>query len=182
VVGNNVYKQKGTYKDTLTTTTGCDSIVTTKLSVKKYVFKEQEFNLCFGDTVKVGNMKYVTSGKYIDTLSFQNGCDSIITTDIAPCQNDSMVDTYNTFTPDGDGKNDEWIIDDINEHVSNQVKIYNRWGDLVRTFENYNNSDKVWKGFDKDGNDLPGGTYFYIIKIVSDNKTSKKSGWVRLQK
>ncbi|KZE74749.1 hypothetical protein AV926_17605, partial [Myroides marinus] len=41
---------------------------------------------------------------------------------------DGDIVIYNLVTPDGDGKNDYFIIDNINKFPNNTVEIYNRWG------------------------------------------------------
>jgi gliding motility-associated-like protein len=56
------------------------------------------------------------------------------------------------------------------------VSIYNRWGDLVWSGKNYDNVNVVWEGKNKNGQDLPDATYFYLVEIP--DKTYK--GWVEL--
>ncbi len=69
------------------------------------------------------------------------------------------------FTPNGDGINDFWYISRAEYYPDIQVKIYNRWGDVVFETIGYNNADKVWNGKRK-GKDLPIGTYYYIITMT----------------
>ncbi len=83
---------------------------------------------------------------------------------------------YSGITPNGDSQNDAWIIDGIEEFPSNQVAIFNRWGDTVWENSNYNNNSIVWEGNNKKNEKLPAGTYFY--KVTLDKKTYK--GWVEL--
>jgi gliding motility-associated-like protein len=78
-VGNSIYKTAGTYKDTLTTPRGCDSIITTSLTIKPITTKSLNYSICQGDSVKVGNSIYKTAGTFKDILTAKNGCDSIIT-------------------------------------------------------------------------------------------------------
>lgn len=85
-------------------------------------------------------------------------------------------DIYNTFSPNGDGKNDTWIIDGIQLYKINSVTIFNRWKDIVNEFENYDNETEVWDGTNKNGADLPDGTYFYII----DTGDEPFTGWVQI--
>lgn len=89
------------------------------------------------------------------------------------------IQIYSAFSPNGDNMNDTWIIDRIENTVTNgnTVSIYNRWGGLINQFKDYNNTTTVWKGETKSGQDVPAGTYFYVIEI--EGKEPKK-GWVEL--
>lgn len=91
-----------------------------------------------------------------------------------PCQ----ITVYNGFTPDGDGLNDHWIIENIENFPINTVTIFNRWGNIIWSTKNYDNSSNVWNGQNQNGMILPSGTYFYIIEI--DNGSAVKKGWVEL--
>jgi len=91
------------------------------------------------------------------------------------------VISNNVFTPNDDGVNDGFVID-IPQLISNNntVVFYNRWGDVLREFVNYNNNDVIWDGKDKNGNLVSNGTYFYVIEIPSMNYTN--SGWTQIIK
>jgi gliding motility-associated-like protein len=82
---------------------------------------------------------------------------------------------YNVITPNGDGTNDLWIIDCIENYPSNTVIIFDRWGDRIIEFENYDNRSKVWNGTNQEGRPAPDGTYYYIISIPG---AGNYSGWV----
>ncbi|WP_268124577.1 Ig-like domain-containing protein [Roseivirga pacifica] len=69
----------------------------------------------------------------------------------------------NFFTPNGDGKNDVWVVDDIRDNPNNQVKVYSQNGQLVFSTNNYQNN---WKGT-YNGKQLPSGTYYYEINIAN---------------
>lgn len=66
----------------------------------------------------------------------------------------------NTFTPNGDGINDQWRIDYLNTYPDNRVQIFTRAGKLVFESRGYN---KPWDGTLK-GKPLPFDTYYYIIE------------------
>lgn len=74
---------------------------------------------------------------------------------------------FKAFSPNGDGKNDRWTIENINrpEFADSEVEIFNRWGQTVWSGEGYNNEDRSWSGKGKNGNELPDGTYFFVAKI-----------------
>jgi gliding motility-associated-like protein len=90
------------------------------------------------------------------------------------CENQLTI--YHGFTPNGNHQNDKWEIDGITNYSSNTVSLYNRWGDLVWSKKDYNNTTIVWEGDNDKGQPLPEGTYFYIIEF---NKRMQR-GWVEL--
>lgn len=67
----------------------------------------------------------------------------------------------NGLTPNGDGRNDVWMIDNIQKFPKCLVEVYNRWGELLFTSVGYN---IPWDG-KYNGGDLPVGTYYYVIKL-----------------
>ncbi|MDF2448836.1 MAG: conserved repeat domain protein [Bacteroidota bacterium] len=89
-----------------------------------------------------------------------------------PCQ----LNVFNGFTPNGDGINDSWVIENIENFPNNTVSIFNRWGSKIWSTSNYNNTDNKWDGKSNDGAEVISGTYFYVIEI--DN--GAKKGWVEL--
>jgi len=86
------------------------------------------------------------------------------------------VTVYHGFTPNGDGHNDFWIIDYLDLHQPNTVTIFNRWGYEVWSKENYDNTSVVWDGKAENGDDLPDGTYYYVITMPEGDT----KGWVEL--
>ena len=81
-VGINMYNTSGTYSDTLSTSSGCDSIVTTNLTMLPSITGSQTLVLCSGSIVSVGTSSYTSSGVFTDILSAFNGCDSTVTTNL----------------------------------------------------------------------------------------------------
>ncbi|MBU0488825.1 MAG: T9SS type A sorting domain-containing protein [Bacteroidetes bacterium] len=81
-VGSHTYNTTGTYVDTLQNAGGCDSIVTTNLTINQSSSSLQTFTECAGFTVTVGTHTYNATGVYTDVLIAANGCDSIVTTDL----------------------------------------------------------------------------------------------------
>jgi gliding motility-associated-like protein len=92
---------------------------------------------------------------------------------------------YKGFSPNGDGSNDEWVIDGILFFPGNTVRVFNRWGNLVYQTEGYDNQTKVWFGQSNQGmvlgdNILPDGTYFYMVDL--GDGTEAQSGYVMLKR
>lgn len=67
----------------------------------------------------------------------------------------------NTFTPNGDGKNDFWKLSDIELYPNCYVQVFTKWGKIVFTSNGYK---EPWDGKYK-GSDMPVGTYYYIIDL-----------------
>ena len=87
------------------------------------------------------------------------------------------------FSPNGDDRNDFFQIDYINlfsDTQQNKVTIYNRWGDVVFEISNYDNQTRVFTGLNKNGNELPSGTYFYKLEFKSGRPA--KTGYLSLRK
>ena len=72
-----------------------------------------------------------------------------------------IPEIHNVFTPNGDDKNDYFSFD---EYGMNSVEalIYNRWGELVFSWDSPN---KRWDGTGIDGEDLPEGVYYYVLNL-----------------
>ncbi|RBL89038.1 T9SS type B sorting domain-containing protein [Chitinophaga flava] len=80
----------------------------------------------------------------------------------------------NVITPNGDGKNDHFVIPGLNRFPGSGLFIYNRWGNQVYQNKNY---DNTW-----DGAGLSEGTYFYILTVPSEQGERKFKGWILLQR
>ena len=112
------------------------------------------------------------------TLTFLNPLSSptdtityiLVVTDSNNCMNSDTVNVFvtdttteetdliitNLFTPNGDGVNDYWYIENIEQYSGAEIYIYNIYGNLVFSKKDYLN--------DWDGGQLPDGTYYYILK------------------
>ena len=73
------------------------------------------------------------------------------------------------ITPNNDGRNDFFVIEDIEENGPVHLIILNRWGNEVYADSNYQND---WDGKDMGGTDLSEDTYFYILKFPDSNPVS----------
>lgn len=81
ILNNITYCQTGTYKQTLKTSKGCDSILNINLTIVPPKTADVIVTTCQGVPYIVGSKKYTRTGTYLDTLvSKQTGCDSFLTT------------------------------------------------------------------------------------------------------
>lgn len=108
---------------------------------------------------------------------------------------DGDIVIYNLVTPDGDGKNDYFIIDNINKYPNNTVEIFNRWGVKVYETKGYDpngdGSSNVFRGYSEGrvtidkSKKLPSGTYYYVVtyeyKDQNGSRMIKKAANLHLE-
>jgi len=244
--GGNSVNTAGTYVDTLTASGGCDSIITTTLTVSNNASFNQSPVICYGASYTLpGGTVINTSGIYTDTLVASNGCDSIVTTTLtvssssfattssdititlgqsttltasggvtynwfpstglssvngntvianpistttycvivfdnngcidtscvtitveAPCADINNLAVPNAFSPNKDGINDEFCLQGWDSCLEEfNIRIFNRWGEKV--FES-NDSNFCWDGTYK-GEIIDSQVVVYYIKAKFSN-------------
>jgi len=88
---------------------------------------------------------------------------------------------FNGITPNGDGLNDFFRIQGIENYPDNNVKIFNRWGVQVYQMDGYGQGNNLFYGISEGRatlqkeRELPSGTYFYILTFTSDNNPGEES-------
>ncbi|MEP2129959.1 MAG: gliding motility-associated C-terminal domain-containing protein, partial [Algoriphagus sp.] len=120
-----------------------------------------------GDVGLITNVAEISSSE-VDTDELDNQDDDVNT--ILPFH------IPNVITPTTkDGDNDTFEIVGLGKFVSNDIVIFNRYGDHVFETEDYQND---W--------DAPGqvsGTYFYVLNTVDkDGKKHEFKGWIQVIK
>jgi len=86
----------------------------------------------------------------------------------------SPLVTNNILTPDGDGKNDTWIVHNIDFYPTSTVKVVDKAGKVVFSKTNYLND---WDGT-YNGQPLTQGTYYYVIDLGTG--APKYTGFITL--
>ncbi len=87
----------------------------------------------------------------------------------------------NAFSPNGDGINDYFYIEGIEDGRSYELIVFNSWGSVVFGPSTYDMTriETLWDGKDVNGEQLPEGTYYWILNI--NNKEARK-GFVILRR
>ena len=126
-------------------------------------------------TLKGNQITYTPEQNYVGTIEFDyqvcytdcpDFCDiSTVTIEIG---NNIECFAGNVITPNNDGYNDAFIIPCLNSgsYNSNQVTIYNQWGDEIFSAAPYEND---WDGT-YNGQTVPVGTYYYILDLGDGSK------------
>lgn len=112
------------------------------------------------------NLGTVLTGIYSLTVTDSNNCSTILSIEVGNIINVCNVIIPNIITPNGDGMNDNFVIENIEFFPDNKVAIFNRWGKKVFEKNGYKN--------DWDGEDYNDGTYFYIVELNDKENTVHK--------
>ena len=94
------------------------------------------------------------------------------------------VIVYNGVSPNGDGLNDFFRIDGLEDFPENSLQIYNRWGVKVYETSGYGVNNNWFRGYSEGrvtvnkGEKLPTGTYFYVLHYKGIRNEKEKVGYL----
>ena len=100
----------------------------------------------------------INNQNYLVTVIDTNGCVNSDSVNV-----ELLPDVFfpNGFSPNGDGINDTWQLDLMTEFPESVIEVYNRWGQqLFISVGDAQQFDGTYKG-----QELPVGTYYYIITL-----------------
>ncbi|MCB9198099.1 MAG: gliding motility-associated C-terminal domain-containing protein [Flavobacteriales bacterium] len=186
---NNVIFQlsEGTYQAIVTDDHGCQDSVTITIgtSTPMVVNVDVTHETCPGEndgvistTVTGGASPYtyawsngestsivtnLTAGQYTVSVSDANDC---VVSLIIPIEteNGNCIEIPTAISPNSDGANDVWIISGLEDYPEAKVEIFNRWGSLLFSSNDYQND---WDGT-FNGENVSAGVYYYVITIDED--------------
>ena len=93
LAGGAYQKVSGTFYDSLSSINGCDSLVTTTLTINSVITSSVSASICNGDSLFLGGAYQSAAGNYVDSLSTASGCDSLVTTTLTVNTASSSTDT-----------------------------------------------------------------------------------------
>lgn len=120
----------------------------------------------FSAAWSVGEVAVSTAenGKKVATQGFQQPgtvtVDPVDTATIGPIW-------VNTITPNGDGQNDFFVIENAENQPQNRLVIWDRWLETVFERDGYQND---WDGSTTSGKSLPEAVYFYAFYPIKSSK------------
>lgn len=121
-----------------------------------------------GNTFSETTLTQLNNGTYNITIIDANGCQSVTNDIVLREQLNECLIIPNAFTPNEDGINDTWIIENIELFPAAYIYIFNRWG------------QQIWQGRPGDEWDgkfnnkqLPMGTYLYIVNLFNGSEPYK---------
>lgn len=126
------------------------------------------------------SISYTSNNNYTGLDSFTyvvRDLDGLFSSSIKVCfevNSDIIVKPSGIVSPNGDGFNDAFLIEDIDNYPDNEVIIFDRnWNEVFKT-KNYSSSN-FWSA-----TNLQTGTYFYIIDIKLNGVEKKIKGYITL--
>lgn len=120
-----------------------------------------------------------TSQSFEAFVQDQYGCGVVRVAGVTPCDFNEDVFVPESFSPNGDGVNEAFIIPGIEGYPNNRITIFNRWGAKLYDAEGYDNRGTVWDGSTSNGT-APAGTYFYVLEL--GNGSDALTGFIYLNR
>lgn len=127
------------------------------------------------------SLPVVTSRPFSVVLSDANACAVIRIEAVSPCTFETDVFVPESFSPNGDGVNETFVIPGAEGFPNNTITIFNRWGAQMYDAAGYDNSSVVWDGSSPDAllpGSAPTGTYFYVFDL--GNGAEPLTGFIQL--
>ncbi len=108
----------------------------------------------------ISEVSELTLGENVYAWTISNGTCPSTTDSVRINVLDLLIPTG--FSPNGDGRNDTWLVRGGHNFGTIQVQVFNRWGNLVYHANDYQNN---WDGRSDNGSQLADDTYYYIVRI-----------------
>lgn len=118
-----------------------------------------DFSINSGFGLTKGMLFNTSIGSHTLSVADVNDCKSSGQFSISPVP----ITPQGVFTPNGDGVNDTWQIENIDVYPTAKVSIYDRDGRVVAEYLGYDNAN-AWDGT-YNGNPLPSTDYWYVINL-----------------
>jgi len=126
------------------------------------------FNYLWNTGATTGVLTAVRAGTYSVEVTDFYGCKATQTIVVAESTNACLF-ISGGLTPNGDGKNDVWIIQGLAAYPQAKLWVFNRWGQAV--YEGDANT-APWDGTYQ-GQELPTADYYYTISLAPDQVDQK---------
>jgi len=111
--------------------------------------------------------------EYTIQVKNEGGCTATDQVTVHVLCNNANIFIPNTFSPNGDGANDVFYPRGSGLFKIKNLKVYNRWGEIVFEKSMFNANDETagWDGTFK-GTKLSPDVYIYMLEVVCDNNSS----------
>ena len=150
---------------------GCEGPIYTLSVVAEAVTSNADYTWFNSSDVEIGtdDSVAISSPGLYRVVVTQNGCSSEESINVIS----TLCSIQKGISPNNDGLNDSF---DLSSYSVTDLQIFNRYGVSVYSKSNYRNE---WFGQCNKGNELPDGTYYYVINFEN---VETKTGWIYINK
>lgn len=124
-----------------------------------YIWATDDLDILIGSPTSITAQSTPIEQSTVFYLGVSNGVCSAIDSVVVTVNIDLITDFPNAFSPNGDGDNDVFEIDHLDQFPDFKLEIYNRWGNLLYT---QTDPASFWDGRNN-GKDMPVATYYFIF-------------------
>jgi len=136
-----------------------------------------QFTFLWSNGATTPTISVVDEGLYTVDVTGANGCVETSEIDVRFYANQGCVISQGISPGVSLGFNDNLDLEFLNDRSNiTELTIFSRLGNRVFEMNDYTNQ---WFGQDNDGNELPVGTYFYVIELESEDPIT---GWIYLNR
>ena len=150
-----------------------ETVRLTAMGASSYVWSDAS-GVISGQNLPVLTVRPRETTTYTVTATNGSGCSQTQSITLTVADDLSKIKANNILSPNNDGFNDKWVVENIDYYPNNEVKIFDRAGRIVYSKKGYDNS---WDGT-VNGTALSEGTYYYIIDFGTDRTRFK--GYITL--
>jgi gliding motility-associated-like protein len=136
----------------------------------------EPYSYYWNDGQSTSGINNLTAGTYSVVVTDENGCTASATINL---NQPLVLEMPNGYSPNGDGKNDYFVVRGLDGYPSNEFTVFNRWGNIVYQRNDY---DNTWNGENNFGEPLPDATYFVILNVDAPSGTITLKGYVDLRR
>ncbi|MFC3199947.1 gliding motility-associated C-terminal domain-containing protein [Parapedobacter deserti] len=125
-----------------------------------------------GSITYTSNIGFVGEDTFIYEITDESGLKDFATVRMTIAEAELLIP--NAVTPNGDGKNDFFVIQGLENYDNGDLTIFNRWGDEVYRSRSYRQN---W-----DATGVAEGTYYYRLLLTKDGVETIHKGWVLVKR
>jgi len=125
-----------------------------------------------GSITYTSNAKYVGEDSFIYEITDENGLKDFATVRMTITYAELLIP--NAVTPNGDGKNDLFVIQGLENYDNGDLTIFNRWGNEVYRSHSY---QQDWGAAG-----VSEGTYYYRLVLIKNGVETIHKGWVLVKR
>lgn len=125
-----------------------------------------------GSITYTSDIGYVGEDTFIYEITDENGLKDFATVRMNILQAELLIP--NAVTPNGDGKNDLFVIQGLENYDNGDLTIFNRWGNEVYRSRSYQQN---W-----DAAGVSEGTYYYRLVLIKNGVETIHKGWVLVKR